>query len=53
VLLARAQLRLGQREEARQTLDRFFDQWQAADPEHPLLAQARAVEAELSRLPSP
>ena len=48
VLLARSQARLGQRGEARRSLDRFFAQWSAADPGHPLLREARAVEAQLA-----
>jgi tetratricopeptide (TPR) repeat protein len=51
VLLARSQLRLGQADDARRALDRFLAQWASADPEHPLLREAREVEAKLLQLP--
>ncbi len=48
--LARSQLRLGQTGEARDTLDRLLAQWSSADRDHPLLQEARALDAELARL---
>jgi tetratricopeptide (TPR) repeat protein len=47
VLLARSQGRIGEAGSARETLDRFFGLWAAADPGEPLLAEARAVRAAL------
>ena len=51
VLLARSQARLGQRDDARSALARFFAQWSSADPGHPLLREARALEVALARSP--
>jgi len=45
--LARVQTQLGQKDAARQTYQKFFDLWKNADPELPLLVQARE---EFSRL---
>jgi tetratricopeptide (TPR) repeat protein len=39
--LARAQVELGQKEEARKRYQKFFDLWKDADPDLPLLIQAR------------
>jgi eukaryotic-like serine/threonine-protein kinase len=39
--LGRVQLRLGRTAEARKTLDNFFEIWKDADPDLPLLQQAR------------
>jgi tetratricopeptide (TPR) repeat protein len=41
VELARAQSALGQRDEARRSYQAFFEFWQDADPDVPLLVQAR------------
>jgi tetratricopeptide (TPR) repeat protein len=41
VMLARAHTALGQTAEARQSYDRFFELWKVADPDIPLLVQAR------------
>jgi hypothetical protein len=41
VMLARSQAELGQTAEARQSYQRFFDLWADADPDVPLLIQAR------------
>jgi len=49
VILARSQLRLGRVAEARRTLDRFLEQWSSADPDQPLLREARAIGAQLVR----
>ena len=40
VWLARAQVALGQRDEARKSYQAFFDFWKNADPDVPLLLQA-------------
>ncbi|HET6981739.1 MAG TPA: protein kinase [Myxococcaceae bacterium] len=48
VLLARALRRTGRLEEARQTVDRLLSDWRDAEPDAPLLAEARALRAELS-----
>ncbi len=42
-LEAAALMRLGERDEARQVLDRLFHLWQRADPDLPLLAEMRAL----------
>jgi serine/threonine protein kinase/tetratricopeptide (TPR) repeat protein len=39
--LARVQMQLGQKDEARKNYERFFEIWKDADPEIPLLKQAR------------
>jgi tetratricopeptide (TPR) repeat protein len=39
--LARVQMQLGQKGEARKNYERFFEVWKDADPEIPLLKQAR------------
>ncbi len=49
VILARSQLRLGRVAEARRTLDRFLEQWSSADPDQPLLREARAIGVQLAR----
>ena len=41
VSLARVQIELGQKEEARKSYQKFFDLWKDADPDVPLLIQAR------------
>ena len=41
VMLARAQAELGKKDEARKTYQKFFDLWKDADPDVPLLLQAR------------
>ena len=46
-MLARAQARAGQTAEARQTYQTFFDLWKDADPDVPLLVDARAEFAKL------
>jgi serine/threonine protein kinase/tetratricopeptide (TPR) repeat protein len=40
-MLARVQMQLGQKDEARKNYERFFELWKDADPELPLLKQAR------------
>jgi tetratricopeptide (TPR) repeat protein len=45
--LARVQVELGQKDEARKSYQKFFDLWKDADPDVPLLVQARE---EFSRL---
>ena len=45
--LARVQAQLGQKDEARKTYEKFFELWKDADPDVPLLVQARN---EFSRL---
>jgi tetratricopeptide (TPR) repeat protein len=45
--LARVQAQLGQKDEARQTYQLFFDLWKDADPDVPLLIQARDEFAKL------
>jgi hypothetical protein len=47
VLLARLRWRTGDAAGARSALHRFFREWAAADPSEPLLAEARALEAEI------
>ena len=39
--LARVQVELGQKDEARKSYQKFFDLWKDADPDVPLLIQAR------------
>jgi len=39
--LARVQVELGQKDEARKSYQKFFDLWKDADPDVPLLVQAR------------
>jgi tetratricopeptide (TPR) repeat protein len=46
-MLARAHLALGQTAEARTHYERFFELWKDADPELPLLVEARAEFAKL------
>jgi tetratricopeptide (TPR) repeat protein len=46
-MLARVQLQLGQKDEARKTFDKFFEIWKDADPDVPLLLQAREDFAKL------
>jgi tetratricopeptide (TPR) repeat protein len=46
VLLARARLRLGDPDGARDALARFFEDWADADPAEALLAEARAIRDE-------
>ena len=45
--LARVQAELGQKEEARKSYQKFFDLWKDADPDVPLLIQAREEFARL------
>jgi TolA-binding protein len=47
VSLARAQVALGQAAEARQTYRRFLALWKDADPDVPMLVQAREEFAKL------
>jgi tetratricopeptide (TPR) repeat protein len=47
VLLARLRARAGDRAGAREALGRFFGEWSEADPAEPLLAEARALRAEI------
>jgi len=49
VMLARVQVELGKKDEARKTYQKFFEMWKDADPDVPLLMQARE---EFSRLGS-
>ncbi|HEX6214370.1 MAG TPA: tetratricopeptide repeat protein, partial [Vicinamibacterales bacterium] len=46
--LARVQAQLGHKDEARKTYERFFEIWKDADPEVPLLKQAREEFAKLT-----
>ena len=46
--LARVQLQLGQKDEARKTFEKFFEIWKDADPDLPLLLQAREDFAKLT-----
>jgi serine/threonine protein kinase/tetratricopeptide (TPR) repeat protein len=46
--LARVQMQLGQKDEARKNYERFFAIWKDADPEIPLLKQAREEFAKLT-----
>ena len=46
--LARVQMELGQEDEARQNYERFFAMWKDADPDVPLLMQARQEFAKLT-----
>ena len=48
-LLARSHLRLGQRVQAQEALDRLSRQWQGADPDAPLLAEVEGLRAEMAR----
>ncbi len=48
-LEARSLARLGRADEARAVLRRFLRLWERADPDLPLLAEARALQAELAR----
>jgi tetratricopeptide (TPR) repeat protein len=48
VLLARALQRTGRLDEAKQTLDRMLSDWKDAEPDAPLLGEARALRTELS-----
>ena len=45
--LARVQMELGQKEDARKSYQKFFDLWKDADPDVPLLIQAREEFAKL------
>ena len=47
VMLARVQAELGKKDEARKTYQKFFDLWKDADPDVPLLLQAREEFAKL------
>jgi tetratricopeptide (TPR) repeat protein len=47
VLEAEALARLGRDDEAREVLGRFREEWRAAEPDQPLLAQAGAIAARL------
>jgi hypothetical protein len=47
VLLARLRSRMGEAAGARAALRRFFEEWSEADPAEPLLAEARALAAEI------
>ena len=46
-MLARVQAQLGQKDEARKSYEKFFELWKDADPDVPLLAQAREGYAKL------
>jgi eukaryotic-like serine/threonine-protein kinase len=46
--LGRVQLQLGQKDEARKTFEKFFEIWKDADPDLPLLLQAREDQAKLT-----
>ena len=48
VMLARVRVELGKKDEARKTYQKFLDLWKDADPDVPLLIQARAEFAKLS-----
>lgn len=52
-LEARSLGRLGRAEEARAVLARFFRLWERADPDLPLLAEARALQARLGEARPP
>ncbi len=45
--LARVQAQLGQKDEARRSYEKFFELWKDADPDLPLLVQAREEFAKL------
>jgi hypothetical protein len=47
VLVARSLDRLGRREEAHREIESFLASWKDADPDLPLLAEARALHARL------
>ena len=47
-MLARAQLQLGQKDDARKAYEKFFELWKDADPNVPLLIQAREEFARLT-----
>jgi predicted RNA polymerase sigma factor len=40
-MLARVQLQLGRKDDARKSYEKFFELWKDADPDLPLLVQAR------------
>ena len=46
--LARVQAQLGEQDQARRTYQKFFDLWKDADPDLPLLVQARGEFAKLT-----
>jgi eukaryotic-like serine/threonine-protein kinase len=46
--LARVQAQLGQKDEARRSYEKFFELWKDADPDVPLLVQAREEYSKLS-----
>jgi LmbE family N-acetylglucosaminyl deacetylase len=46
--LARVQAQMGQKDEARRSYEKFFEMWKDADPDLPLLVQARAEFAKLN-----
>ena len=46
--LARVQAQMGQKDEARRSYEKFFELWKDADPDLPLLVQARAEFATLN-----
>jgi len=48
VMRARSYAQLGQKEEARKSYQKFFDMWKDADPDVPLLLQAREEFAKLA-----
>jgi hypothetical protein len=47
IALARCQERLGQRPEAFATVERFLSDWRRADPDLPMLVEAKAMQARL------
>ncbi|HEU4386071.1 MAG TPA: protein kinase [Anaeromyxobacteraceae bacterium] len=49
LLLARVRDRLGELHEARRIVDQLLAEWKRADPDYPLLAEARALRAGLVR----
>lgn len=46
--LARVQAQLGQKDEARKSYEKFFELWKDADPDVPLLVQARSEHQKLT-----
>ena len=47
-MLARAQVELGKKDEARKNYQKFFDLWKDADPDVPVLVTARDEFARLT-----
>jgi len=47
-MLARVQVQMGQTDEARKNYEKLFELWKDADPDLPLLADARAEYSKLT-----